>query len=49
MWIGLDDIKKEGTFFWNDGTSLAGGKKFPLWRKGKQNLTHNSLCILLLL
>jgi len=37
VWIGLDDIKNEGKFVWNDGTSLAGGKKSPFWRKRQPN------------
>lgn len=35
MWVGIDDIKAEGHFIWNDGSSLAGGKKSHLWLEGE--------------
>merc|ERR1719219_2604602 len=32
-WIGLNDIAKEGTFIWNDGSALD----FKNWHKGEPN------------
>ena len=40
-WLGLSDIKSEGTFVWSDGTLFD----FHYWAKHQPNNFHNEDCV----
>ncbi|XP_078381905.1 uncharacterized protein LOC144664627 isoform X2 [Oculina patagonica] len=40
-WLGLSDIKTEGTFVWSDGTPFD----FHFWAKHQPNNFHNEDCV----
>jgi len=43
MFIGLNDIKHEGTFVWEDGTSINSG--YSHWQNKQPNNDHNEDCV----
>jgi len=43
MFIGLNDIKCEGTFVWEDGTSINSG--YSHWKKKQPDNSHNEDCV----
>jgi len=43
MFIGLNDIKSEGTFVWEDGSSIHSG--YSHWHKKEPNNDHDEDCV----